>query len=270
MDLTTGLGTAIVAGLAASSVVAIPAAFIGWLTFPGAAAAVAVGTVLWAVAGPGPWTVLIVFFVTSSALGHMSKKGRPREVKTGASGRRVRQVLANGGVAAILAVAHGLWPSWNGWMAGLAGALAAAAADTWATEIGALSSRPPRLLWFGSVVTPGTSGGMTATGTLASGAGAVFIAAVAFLAGMAGPTPGAGTRFVLAVALGGFLGALADSVLGATLQGRYRCQLCGETVEEATHHGRRCVRIQGLAFMDNDGVNLAATMMGAALAMLLA
>src|SRR5438093_5230732 len=52
---------------------------------------------------------------------------------------------------------------------GPAGALAAAAADTWATEIGAFSPFAPRLITSGRQVPRGTSGGITVLGSLEIG-----------------------------------------------------------------------------------------------------
>ncbi len=81
--------------------------------------------------------------------------------------------MANGGVAALAALA-GSW-------AAFAGALAAATADTWATEIGRYSRKPPRLITTGKPVAAGTDGGMTLVGTVGGIAGAAFMAALAFL-----------------------------------------------------------------------------------------
>ena len=55
------------------------------------------------------------------------------------------------------------------------GALATVNADTWATELGVLARSRPRLMTNGQTVPVGTSGGVTAEGTLAALAGALFI-----------------------------------------------------------------------------------------------
>ena len=57
------------------------------------------------------------------------------------------------------------------------GALAASAADTWATEIGSLATRPPRSILTLRPVPAGTSGGVNLLGMLAMVAGATFVAA---------------------------------------------------------------------------------------------
>src|SRR5206468_12197817 len=96
--------------------------------------------------------------------------------------RTARQVVANGGVAAVAAVL-GSWPA-------AAAAIAAAAADTWATEIGAFSPLPPRLITSGRRVTRGTSGGITVLGTLGRVAGAALIAGLTTALSPRGMTPG--------------------------------------------------------------------------------
>ncbi len=73
-----------------------------------------------------------------------------------------------------------------------------------------------------------------------------------------------GTALVL-VTLAGIAGTLADSLLGATVQGLYECPGCGARSER---HDTMChapVRlIRGRRWLDNDGVNLTATLVGAA------
>ena len=232
-----------------------------WLSGRGALAALVVGG---AVAAGGGWRalgVLLAFFVSSSAL-------------TRGGGRRgALQVAANGGVAAVAALAARLAP--GAWLA-FAGALAAAAADTWSTEIGRHSPTAPRLVTTGRRVSPGTSGGVTWLGSAGGVAGAVFVAAAAALLGaLRGAAGGAGWvgggAALWPVAVGGVAGAWADSLLGATLQARYHCAACGADGESPLHEcpaGRRGRRVAGLAWMTNDTVNLAATVVGALVAIL--
>ena len=218
------------------------------LTPRGTLAAVLVGGAVAAGAGVPGLLLLFAFFLSSTWL------------TPGGGRRRALQVAANGGVAAGAALLSRAGPAWT---AAFAGALAAAAADTWATEIGGRSRTAPRLITTGAVVTPGTSGGVTWLGTAGGAAGAAFIAAAAALLGLVGP------RAAFLVAAGGIAGALADSLLGATVQVRYRCPACG-AVGETRRHGCDAdgEPASGLAWMNNDSVNLAATLVGAAVAAL--
>jgi uncharacterized protein (TIGR00297 family) len=135
----------------------------------------------------------------------------------------------------------------------LVGALAAAQADTWATEIGAFSARPTRLLTTGAVVAPGTSGGVTPRGTIGGAAGAAAM-------GILGISVGVPVSTALAACGGGLVGYLADSLLGATVQARYRCDACRAETETALHAcGGAARQIKGWHWIDNDVVNFWAT-----------
>jgi len=219
-----------------------------WLSPGGVLAACVVGAAVAAGRGVAGLVLLGAFFLSSSLL-------------TPGGGRRAAiQVAANGGIAAAAAVLSRLG---SGWTLAFAGALAAAAADTWSTEIGARSSRPPRLVTSGRPVPPGTSGGVTWLGTAAGAAGAAFIAGVATLLGVVA------LRAAPWVAAAGVAGGVADSLLGATLQARYRCPACGATGEQPRHGcGTAAVLVGGFRWMTNDSVNLAATLVGAAVAAL--
>src|SRR5919201_6786199 len=178
----------------------------------GAVGATAVGTAIFGAGGLRAAALLLLFFGSSTALSRRSAAVGPE--------RTLAQVLANGGLPAALAVCAHVRPS-RRLVAAYAGALAAANADTWATEVGALSPAAPRLVTSGRRVPRGVSGAVTPLGTLASLAGALVIGA-----GHAALSrhPAA----VLRLGVAGLAGALADSMLGATLQAVYVCQGCGQ------------------------------------------
>ena len=217
----------------------------GSLTAGGAAAGWLVGVVVLIGTGWAGGAVLAAFFVSGSVVSSGER-------------RNERQVLANGGPAAAGALLGILEPGLGLWI--VTGSLAGAAADTWATGIGARSRTPPRLIGFGLRVAPGTSGGMTALGSAGAAAGALFVAAVGALAGRAPALLPLGT-------LVGFAGMVADSALGALWQGRFRCPDCDEATERRVHRcGARTRHAGGLRWLDNDAVNLGATLCAAVLA----
>jgi uncharacterized membrane protein len=82
--------------------------------------------------------------------------------------------------------------------------------------------------------------------------------------------PGLDGGALIAVALGGLAGSLADSIAGAGFQAVYRCAACGANPEVARHPGcrERALRVSGLPGVDNDAVNLIATATGAAVSVL--
>lgn len=248
------------------------------LTVSGVVGAVLVGTLIF---GFGGWIwglLLITFFVSSSWLSHYRRVDKQAVADKFAKGGRrdIGQALANGGLGAVLAVAYGSLPD-PLLFAAFLGVMATVNADTWATELGVLSRVPPRLVTSGQVVPPGSSGGVTQLGLWASVAGALLIGTVAtVLTQVASLLAGDGWQLVaaayplLAVA-GGLVGSLFDSLLGATLQGVYYCERCGKETESTVHRCGQLARpLRGWGWLNNDVVNLAASLLGGLVAALLA
>ncbi len=256
-QLALGVGLAALVGLAAWRARALAPS--------GALAAAGVGGLLFGFGGWGGAALLMAFFISSSALSRLfsARKADLAEKFEKGSQRDWAQVLANGGVAAFLAALLPLFPdaAWP-WL-GLAGALAAANGDTWATELGTLSRATPRLITTGRAVPRGTSGGITLPGTVASLAGAGL---VGLLAGLFSPSLSFAVT-LLAISLGGLGGSLADSLLGATVQGIYRHPTNDRETEKRP--GPDAQPIRGWAAINNDVVNFLATLAGALLAILL-
>lgn len=225
------------------------------LTRGGACAAWIVGTVVF---GVGHWMwagALLAFFGTSSGLSRWRKHGKDALGWEKTGRRDAVQVWANGGVATLCALLPLLVPSFSmGRAYGLfLAALAAANADTWATEIGAALGGDPRLVTTGQRVPRGTSGAVSGPGLGAALAGAALIGLFALAVG---------PRMALVVIGSGFLGALLDSVLGATVQAQWR-DPSGQLSERASV-GQAPAR--GWRIMSNDLVNALCTLAAAGLA----
>lgn len=247
----------------------------GSLDLSGAIGAVLVGTLVFAGGGLAGGLLLVAFFVTSSALSHYHARTKePLAEKFQKGSRRdLGQVLANGGWSACLALVFGLVPQPIFFFA-LAGAMATVNADTWATELGVLSKHPPRLITNGQVVAIGTSGAITLLGTLVALCGALLIGILGFAATAASalfPTwfyPVRGAAFLIPIAgVSGLLGSLFDSLLGATVQAIYYCDFDQKETESARHRcGRETRLVRGWRWLDNDWVNLFASVVGSAIA----
>lgn len=233
------------------------------LSTNGAIAGAVVGTICLA-AGWSWGALLLAMFVSASALsrlGEREKSERVGPVVEKGDERDATQVLANGGLCAAAALGSLVAPS-PLWYAIGAGALAASAADTWATEVGTLAGGEPISIVSWRRVAPGTSGGITLVGTAAGAGGALFIAAGAALANWP-------VSFT-AIALAGLAGAVADSLLGATVQARRWCERCAKSTERLVHScGAVTSHAGGLAGFDNDAVNAVCAGVGALVALLL-
>jgi uncharacterized protein (TIGR00297 family) len=257
-------------GLLLSALIGALGYWRGSLSRSGVLGAVLVGTLIVGLGGWAWGSLLVVFFVSSSALSHHKarRKAALAEKFSKGSQRDLAQALANGGAGALVAACNTLWPHPLWWPAYI-GALAAVNADTWATELGVLSPQPPRLVTTGRVVEVGTSGAVTATGTLAALGGAALIGLVA--AGFdlaAGAAVTSAAALVLVAALAGVFGALFDSLLGATVQAIYRCDACGKETERHPRHtcGGPTRRLRGWPWLDNDWVNFVSSLAGATVA----
>lgn len=226
----------------------------GSLTVPGAVAATMVGSAILLGAGWPGGAVLGAFFILGSAIGRILVRGQAAGDAKGER-RDAWQVLANGGFAAVGAAVTTGRPDLALWI--VTGSLAAAGADTWATATGGRSAASPRLLLVGRVVPAGTNGGMTLLGTGGAVVGAGLISGVgAIAAGEPRLVP-----WGIAIGTGGML---LDSILGATLQGRFHCPSCGVGSEHRSHRcGTRTTRTGGVSWLTNDGVNAITTAAGA-------
>lgn len=246
----------------------------GSLSVSGALAAAISGSLIFGLGGL-PWAALLLtFFITSSGLSRLFKRRKLAMSEKFAKGDRRDwgQVLANGGLGALLVIGM----AWLGggqaldgwWWLVYAGAMAAVNADTWATELGVLNPRQPRLITTWKRVEPGTSGGVSHYGTLASLAGAGLVAVVAAAFTLANGWQAA-LVLLLAVTLGGASGALFDSFLGATVQAIYTCSSCQKETERHPLHtcGTATVPLRGWHWLNNDLVNFAASVIGGLVAL---
>ena len=238
------------------------------LSTSGAFAALLTGGLIFGLGGLSWATLLLVFFVSSSALSRLfaPRKAALSEKFSKGSRRDWAQVLANGGLGALLVVGFALLdePVWI-WAAYI-GAMAAVNADTWATEIGVLNPSLPRLVTTWKPVERGTSGAVSRLGTLAALGGSALVGLAAVLVSSQLPLGVA----LLAACLGGLVGSFFDSFLGATVQSIYYCPSCQKETERHPRHvcGSPTRHLRGWRWLDNDGVNFLCSLVGAIVAVL--
>lgn len=246
----------ILLGVLLAAAVAALAFRVGALTRSGALAAWGVGAAVFGVGGWAWAAALLTFFGTSTVLSRW-RRGAKEVLGYEKGGRRdAGQVLANGGVAALCALVPLAFPF------GIAhahllflAALAAANADTWATEIGSALGGRPYDLRTGRPAPPGTSGAVSLPGTGAALAGA----------GLLGLFAGDGTGWAVVTAAG-LAGSLLDSLLGATVQARWRDPLRPGLF---TERPQPAPPARGLPGVTNDVVNALCTLGAVGLALCL-
>ncbi|WP_232718564.1 DUF92 domain-containing protein [Bacillus sp. FJAT-45037] len=206
--------------------------------------------------------LLAIFFFTSSMWSTLWKNKKENNVQEKGDRRDAWQVLANGGVAALMAILYGYDPSYI-WLFGFVASLAAANADTWASEIGTLSRQRPIHILTWKRVEPGTSGAVTALGSAAAFAGSFVIAVCAIFCWWSDYHNS--HILLIALTLVGFLGNLVDTIVGACFQVENRCQVCGVMTEAKRHCNKETEYASGVNWMNNDFVNVMCTSVGALL-----
>ena len=246
--------------LVISLIIVALAVWRGSLSRSGAVGALLVGTLTFGLGG-WVWGVLLgIFFVSSSLLSHfkeVEKKEAAEKFDKGHT-RDMGQALANGGLGAVLAVFSVVNPG-GLWFPFFMGVMATVTADTWATELGTLSKRPPRLITTGKVVAVGSSGGISALGTMVSLLGGMVIGGAA---GILHPQLPLLPALILG-GVSGLAGSLVDSLLGATVQQIYYCDVCQKDTERRIHKCGHATRPwRGWSWLNNDLVNLLASVAG--------
>lgn len=184
------------------------------LTVAGALTGGILAGLLYKGAGITGIVMLGAFFVAGSAA---TAFGRSRKEQLGIAEknkgqRNTWQVLANGGVAALAGLLAWLYPQQTGlWQLAMAGSLASACADTLSSEMGSVYGRS-----FYNILTfkkdrCGLDGVISLEGTLWGIAGSALIALIFVIAyGY--------SWLALWIVLAGFIGNMADSILGASLE----------------------------------------------------
>lgn len=240
------------------------------LTFWGCILAGFFGIAYWMI-HPIFYVALFTFFISSSILTRYRKKDKESiQDKFDKGGERdTSQVLANGLAGFIFAALHLIIFIFtedavlsNAFIYAFITAIATTNADTWGTEIGILSKDQPYwILNLDKKVEHGTSGGVSLKGTGAALIGAMIITVVILIIEIfwKNPIPDSSTwqiyLFLPIAGFMGFIGAIFDSLFGATLQGFFKCTVCGKGTEKRIHCKEPTELQRGKEWFRNDHVN---------------
>jgi len=239
------------------------------LSLSGTIAAFLLGTFVFAVGGIQWMIPMGTFFVFSSLLSKIGKRKKQvlESVYEKTSNRDMMQVFANGGIGGLMVI---VWhyTQMDLFYYAFLGSLAAATADTWATEIGVFSRQQPRHILNFRPVSMGTSGGITTMGTTGAALGSGVLTFSGWVIPIGSIHPFFQGNIFLVIVVSGILGALLDSVLGATVQAQYQCAQCDKITEKTVHCSKPTAQIRGYHWINNDVVNLCCTAAGALLVIL--
>jgi uncharacterized protein (TIGR00297 family) len=212
--------------------------------------------------GNAGFIVLLTFLFLSVVSDKVKARGRGSSTaddKTSLRGGM--QVIANGAVPAVCSLLF-IFTKNPVFTLMYIASVAEAFADTAASGVGAISDKtydPFRL----KVCEKGISGGMSLVGTVASLVASFVITLISFALGMTD------IKGAIILALVAFLGMIFDSALGSLLQIKYRCSVCGRITEKKEHCAASTVKYRGVSFVNNDVVNITASVFTAILALII-
>ncbi len=255
-------------------VVALFALWRAYLTLAAAMIAAVLGTVILFFGGLALGVSVGVCFFITSGLSRRRDRLEENKKENSRARRDLWQVLANGVILAGLAVLHGLGDASNmGVIAAFLGCVGAVAGDTWASEVGQVSKQQAWLLTSGKRVPAGTPGAVTVLGTCLTGLSGISATLIFILVSIvsSGASLSLTNTIVLGFAamMGGALGAMADSLLGARFQAIYRSADGRLSDHPKTSRGTINHYIKGWRWLTNNRVNFANSVVGAASAFLI-
>jgi len=180
----------------------------------------ALGTILWGCLGWRGWVAVVAYLVLGSLVTRLGlREKQERGLAEARGGRRGPENVwgsASTGACLSLLIGAGVEPR-SLLLVGFSASFAAKLADTFGSEIGKRWGRRPVLITTLRSVPPGTEGAISLAGTLASAAGSVLMTLVMWQLQL---LPSISVSLV--VMLIGLLATLAESLLGALAQDRFR------------------------------------------------
>eukprot|EP00586_Coscinodiscus_wailesii_P018147 CAMPEP_0172517498 /NCGR_PEP_ID=MMETSP1066-20121228/285489_1 /TAXON_ID=671091 /ORGANISM="Coscinodiscus wailesii, Strain CCMP2513" /LENGTH=326 /DNA_ID=CAMNT_0013299521 /DNA_START=151 /DNA_END=1131 /DNA_ORIENTATION=+ len=214
------------------------------LTPEGFAHSLALGTLLWTTLGWRGWTICVLYLFLGSAVTKVRFAEKEKMgIAEGRGGRRGPENVWGSAATALLCAACSVQGSsflgigTDLYLLAYVSSLATKLSDTFASEIGKAYGKTTFLITTLEKVPPGTEGAVSAEGTAAALVGGSLLPLYAFFIQMIS-LPGVAVATVAA-----FLATNAESLIGATIQGK-----------------------EGYAWMTNEVVNFFNTVIGAGLA----
>jgi len=206
--------------------------------------------------------ILFSMFASSSLLSKFQKEKKKdfEDVISKHGPRDAFQAIANLGTAVLAALLYFTTHDIR-FIYAFIGSVSASNADSWASEIGGLSSNHPISILNFKPIRKGLSGGITTFGTFGGILGAFFITILSSL--LLKNTSILLFDLFWKTTLVGIFGFMIDSLLGATIQAKY---LDKNGLTEQKNN----TKVSGFEFITNDVVNLLTTLIAGILGYLIA
>jgi uncharacterized protein (TIGR00297 family) len=209
--------------------------------------------------GGWKWTIpILAFFLLSSLISKVKKQNNGNfKSYIDKTGKRDHiQVIANGGLGGILVILNYFFPSELFYFV-FVSSVAAVCSDTWSTEIGTFSQAVTLNILTFKIVQQGISGGISLIGTLGGilGAAAIALSSIFWISAKH-------LNYIFFIIFAGIIGNLFDSIIGASIQAKYKCDVCSKITEKIYHCSKKASLIKGIKWINNDMVNFATAIIG--------
>jgi len=240
------------------------------LDIGGTLTAIIIGILMFMTAGLLAWSMLMLFFISSSIITSIKKNHKAKLSSEYEKTRRsYKQVLATGLIPTLLSIIYFFTKS-DVFLLTTIAAIAINCADTWASEIGILNKGKTISIINFKTVKKGESGGISTLGTTMSLAGAALIAITFIL--IQALSSNASQSFIIIGLIGitvtGFIGCMIDSLLGATVQARHIDSKTNKITEARKTDGTLNKKISGIKLVSNNAVNLLSNVIGSSIGLL--
>ena len=223
------------------SIFALYALYKRKLTIPAIIAAWIMGIIITYYGGILAFSALALTFILTILSDRL--KDAPKEEK-----RNIYQIFSNVLTACLCIILYHIKHT-DLFMVMYYAVITSSLADTLASSIGTLSKDEPRHPLTLQKMKKGESGAVSFLGIAASLSAGLIIGSIYYYSSQ-------NIYNTLIIILMGALGAYFDSILGAFMQGKYKCQVCHKQVEERVHHNKKTKLIKGYPLIDNNAVNL--------------
>jgi uncharacterized protein (TIGR00297 family) len=253
-------------------------------------AAFVVGFTIWYTGGPASFVIILFFFMSAGLATKYKYKAKVKKnvAQEGKGKRSWVNVFGSGIIPMMFSIAMYLaamspnltnagWPFFL--FGGYVGSVATTSADTLASEVGVFSKSKPRLITnLRRKVPSGTIGAVSLLGEGVAIAAGLLIGVIAVIFAVLTPAliPGLVASgnvivwdyvlFLIPLSiLTAFIGCNIDSLLGAVLQNRFVCEICGAITDKEFHCDYETKYVGGFKRFTNMHVNLGSSGLGAVL-----